>query len=87
MDGYLFAGNSGLSNCPFFNWPHTFPSSAIKNKNKSLLRDLRNRLDRPSINVDIDKDRSSRIVIVEEIVMNGLKMPEFPTRGSWLGRL
>ena len=70
------AGHRRLRHGPLLDRPHGRARRAIEHEQEAVLRDLRERFDRPAVDRDVDQDRRGRQVVVEQIVMHGLEVPD-----------
>ena len=71
-----FSGNVGLLHWRFRYRPNWLSVCSVENIGKRLLPGLRNSLDRPSVDIDVDQDRRRRHVVVPDVVMNQLLVPD-----------
>ncbi len=76
--GRLLAGYRRRRNRPLLDWPNRLTSHAVEDIGERLLRHLDDRPDPPAVDGDVPKNRRRRVVVVEEIVMDRLKMPDAP---------
>src|SRR5262249_10599986 len=65
-----------LRNRTFFNRPDRLSVGPIENKRERLLGQLNNRLDRFSINSNVREDRGGGHVVVPDVVMSQLVVPD-----------
>ena len=72
----LFARCRRLRHRPFFDRPHRLSVDAIEDERKCLLRDLDDSLDRPAVNGDVGEHGRGRQIVVPEIVMDELVVPD-----------
>src|SRR6185369_14657486 len=66
-------------------WPHGLARRAIERVHEALLRDLRERLDTPPVDLDVHQDRRCRWIEVPKIVAHHLEMPHALAGGSFHG--
>ena len=81
----VFAGNVARRDGTFFDRPDGFAGDAIKDEHKAVLRRLRNGVDGFAVAADGDELRRGGGIVVPEIVMNELEMPE-ALAGAGVGR-
>ena len=60
----------------FLDRPHGRARRAIEHEQETVLRDLRQRFDRATVDGDVDQDGRGRQVVVEQVVVHGLEMPD-----------
>src|SRR5262249_52988172 len=72
----LFTLDVTLWNRTFFDRPDGIAIGSIEDKGEGLLRQLNNRFDRFAVNSDVGKDRRGRHVVVPDVVMSQLVVPD-----------
>ena len=72
----LLAGHRGGRHRLLDNRPHRLAGHAIEHIGERLLRHLDDRLDRLAVDGDVDQNRRRRIVVVQQIVVHGLEVPD-----------
>ena len=72
----LFAGHVALRNGPLFDRPYRLTGHAIEHVKEAGLAGQRHRVDRLAILPDGDQLRSRGVVIIPEIVVHGLVVPQ-----------
>src|SRR5262245_6839148 len=77
-----FAGCGRDGNGTFLNRPDRLPCYAIKYENESFFRNLRDSFNVFAVDRDVAENGRSRQIVVPEVVMNSLKMPDSLARLS-----
>ena len=70
------AGHRRRRDRPLFDRPHRLAGHAIEHVGERLLRDLDDGLDPAAVDGDVGEDRRRGIVVVEQIVMHRLEVPD-----------
>ena len=69
-------GTSERGNGPLFDRPDGPAGGAIEDERERLLRELHDRLDRLSVDADVGEDRRGRQVVVPQVVVDDLIVPD-----------
>src|SRR5262249_1235854 len=72
----LFARHIAAWHRAFLDWPQRRSGDAIEDPDEPLLTDLRHRIDRFAVMPELEQFGCGGIVIIPDIVMNHLEMPE-----------
>ncbi len=80
------ARHVGLADRPLLDRPDRLAVRAIEDEDERLLRDLGDGLDRLAVDGDVDQDRRGREVVVPDVVMDQLVVPDDARPSSRRGR-